>query len=260
MQFQFIQFSETISNHRCEIPLPMYFGGDEGISFFTPEDAIANMYPTINLCTVEGDIIEGSEGGGRTEIWRFLQGVFKSGASIYSAEKAKQFIAPNELFRICLSGVNGKLFYSNVLQRYESSEGLAHIKYRCLGNDKMLGFPWSDTNATGTFLRQWLPIKLSNPTYKQKDNIYEKINGDKVVLFSQITKEYQCETDYIPEEWHDKLIVALACDEVFIDGERLTKTDDYDPNWENTLKTETGIKCAQASWKMAANVTQRNSI
>ena len=124
----------------------------------------------------------------------------------------------------------------------------------------MLGFPWSDTNATGTFLRQWLPIKLSNPTYKQKDNIYEKINGDKVVLFSQITKEYQCETDYIPEEWHDKLIVALACDEVFIDGERLTKTDDYEPNWDNTLKTETGIKCAQASWKMAANVTQRNSI
>lgn len=259
MENQFIQFTRVEGDlrdlkHQCELPMPVYFG-DEGIAFFVPETAIQSYF-TMHLTNIEGDMIEGSEVGGRLTEWRYLAGVFAETNSPFSAAKAKTLVAPNEVFRICVQG-NGCYYYSSPLIRHESNEGLLLIKYRCFGGyNNDFGLPW---NVVGTPVKMWLPIALTKPNYKQKDNVYEKMNGEKVVLFSQITKEYQCETDYIPEEWHKRLLIALCCDEVYVGGERLTKTDDYEMDWENVLAVN-GIKCAKASWKMTSNVTQRNSI
>lgn len=263
MENQFIQFTRVEGElrslpHKCELPMPVYFG-DEGIAFFVPETTI-QPYFTMHLTNIEGDMIEGSEVGGRLTEWRYIDRVFAETSTPFSAAKAKTLVAPNEVFRICIFD-NGCHYYSSPLIRHESKEGLSLIKYRCVGYNGDFGLPWNtQTTSLDISVKMWLSIALTKPNYKQKDNVYEKMNGEKVVLFSQITKEYQCETDYMPEEWHKRLLIALCCDEVYINGERLTKTDDYEMDWDNVLTAINGIKCAKAAWKMTSNVTQRNSI
>ena len=104
-----------------------------------------------------------------------------------------------------------------------------------------------------------MPIRLHSPQFKQEDKIYTKRNGEQVVLYANITKEYEGETDYIPMEWHEKILVALSCDEVYINGERVTKSGSYDIDHENYTTSDCGIKLLRATFKVTTNVTQRNS-
>lgn len=108
-------------------------------------------------------------------------------------------------------------------------------------------------------MRLSLPIRISKPQYKQTDKIYENRNGEQIVLYATINKEYEGETDYIPEEWHEKIVTALSCDEVYINGERVTKSDSYEIDQDNYTYSDCGIRLTRATFKVKTNVTQRNS-
>jgi hypothetical protein len=60
-------------------------------------------------------------------------------------------------------------------------------------------------------------------------------------------------------EWYEKILVALSCDEVYINGERVTKSGSYDIDHENYTTSDCGIKLLRATFKVTTNVTQRNS-
>lgn len=144
--------------------------------------------------------------------------------------------------------------YSNLLRRYENEEGLlSAIEYTC-GTDTF-GLPFNTYRP----IRQWLPIMVKDPQPEQKDEIYEKLSGERVVMYATINEKYSCETDYIPYEWHKRIVMALSCDIVKINGVRLTKSESYEIDWKNNIKLECGEKLTKAEWKMVANITSRNS-
>jgi hypothetical protein len=142
--------------------------------------------------------------------------------------------------------------YSNILRREEDNAQYAIVKYSC--KEPAFGFPFD-----GVYVQQLMPINLYSPQYKQEDKIYTKRNGEQVVLFASITKEYEGETDYIPMDWHEKILMALSCDEVYINGERVTKSGNYEIDHDNCTYTDCGIKLLRATFKVTTNVTQRNS-
>lgn len=147
--------------------------------------------------------------------------------------------------------------YSNRLRINKSTEGFAHVEYRC--KEDCFGFPFSQIQINPAM---YLPISISKPQFKQEDKTYTKTNGDVVVLYAKYFKEWQGETDYMPEEMHEKLIAALSCDEIYIDGVRLAKSDSYEVNWDSSMKIEcedNKYKLAKASFKVSATTNSRNS-
>lgn len=144
--------------------------------------------------------------------------------------------------------------YSNTLVYMSDTEGLSMVEYRC--NEDAFGFPFTSIN---TYLVSWLPINIKNPQLKQEDKTYVKRDGEVVVLMAKYYKEWEAESEYIPEGIHDRIVAALSCDYVYINGVRMTKSDSYQIDWDNTIKKACGQKLAKATWKMRANVTERNS-
>jgi hypothetical protein len=151
-----------------------------------------------------------------------------------------------------------KYYYSNVLQRQPKGDYTV-VRYAC--KEDVFGFPFTmkDTEGNNTYVQYLMPIRLYNPQYKQEDKVYTKRNGEQVVLFASITKEYEGETEYIPMEWHEKILMALSCDEVYMDGERVTKNNTYEIDHDNCTYSDCGIKLMRATFKVTTNVTQRNS-
>ena len=144
--------------------------------------------------------------------------------------------------------------YSNLLRRYENNDGLLSlIDYTC--GTETFDLPFTNDKP----IKMWLPIMVDNPTPEQKDEIYEKLNGERVVMYATINEKYECESDYIPYDWHKRIVIALSCDCVKINGTKLTKSESYDIDWDNYSKLDCGTKITKASWKMVANITSRNS-
>jgi hypothetical protein len=101
---------------------------------------------------------------------------------------------------------------------------------------------------------------MAKPQPIQDDKTYVKADGSVVTLYAKYYKEWECETEFLSEAMHDKIIAALSCDEVWINGTRVTKTDSYKIDWENyDLDCDGVTKLAKATFKVRANVTQRNS-
>ena len=152
--------------------------------------------------------------------------------------------------------------YSNILQFVENSGEFSHLAYSC--NEEgtfgvLFGKAAPTQNAPILNIQNLLPIIINKPQYAQNDKVYEKTSGEQVVLYSNITKEYSGQTDYISEEMHEKIAIALSCDNVLINGERLTKSEKYEIDWDNYMEGECGKKLARATFKMKANVTSRNT-
>lgn len=165
-------------------------------------------------------------------------------------------LAPKERYRIKADS-GGYTIYSNLLINDPQAD-ISNVKYLC--KEDAFGFVFGKTeDDKDIYIQQTLPIRLHSPQFKQEDKIYTKRNGEQVVLFANITKEYEGETDYIPMEWHEKILVALSCDEVYINGERVTKSGSYDIDHENYTTSDCGTKLLRATFKVTTNVTQRNS-
>lgn len=142
--------------------------------------------------------------------------------------------------------------YSNVLKCDNTSQ-YSVVKYLC--NEQAFGLPF-DGNA---YIQQVLPINIYSPQFKQSDKVYETLSGDQIVLFASVNREYEGETDYIPEAWHKKILIALSCDKVYINGEKVTKSGNYDIDWDKYDTACDGSKIVRATFKVTDNIIQRNS-
>lgn len=152
----------------------------------------------------------------------------------------------------------GETVYSNLLQRVQPHK-YAEVRYSC--DEDAFGFPFSPLLADGThpYLQLMLPIVLRKPQLKQSDKVYETLSGKRIVIHATINKEYEAQTEYIHEDWHEKNVIALCCDHITIDGESLVRSESYEVNWDEYTETECGTKLAMATFKMQANINQRNS-
>ena len=148
--------------------------------------------------------------------------------------------------------------YSNPLVVVDSAQ-LSRIDYGC--NEDAFGFPFATGDTIGgNTLTYHLPIRLHSPQNVQDDKTYVKTNGEVVTLYAKYYKEWEGETEYLSEEMHDKIVAALSCDEVYINGKRVTKSDKYQVDWENyDLDCDGVTKLAKATFKVREHITQRNS-
>lgn len=144
--------------------------------------------------------------------------------------------------------------FSSILQRV-NREDFSHVQYRCTNSE--FGFPFSE--VADSWVRCWLPIKLSKPQFSQSDKTYTKRTGEVVVLYAEITKEYDATTDYVDADFHEKIVTALSCDEVLIDDEPFYKSDKYNIEWDNHSYDERGAKVAMATFKVKSSIMKRNS-
>ncbi|GEM_PF-2278142 len=269
LEQQFIQWSDSIDPLKKEIPIPVcdsiplwFFAYMDNHSHFDP-DEYNDCYARIDLVRANGDVVRTSITIGSRMSW--------NGQRTYGWSKLLRlatYLAPQECFRLRLVGLwidsdeeNADveiLAYSNLLRYVGNEDGyLSRLTYYC--NEEQFGFPFYKHNRTKSAIQLALPIRVSKPQYKQTDKIYENRNGEQIVLYATINKEYEGETDYIPEEWHEKIVAALSCDEVYINGERVTKSDSYEIDQDNYTYSDCGIRLTRATFKVKTNVTQRNS-
>lgn len=265
---QFIQFYKTIEEaiSHDTMALPIYLYNGNGVSFYVDKETLwsetdeDDQLPiNISLCNQDGTYIPTEE---------YAANIRNVDGGIYARlidETLITTLAPAECFRLIVVVDGDIVGYSQLLQHITECDKLSTLSYFC--NEEQFGIPFSTYIAMINHrpqrvkgqVKQTIHILLKNPQFEQKDKIYEKLDGEQVVLFSSITKEYECETDYIPEEWHERIMIALACDDVYINGERVTKSESYDIDHEHYTISDCGVRLTRATFKVKTNITQRNS-
>ena len=84
-----------------------------------------------------------------------------------------------------------------------------------------------------------LPFFLSRPQFPMERNVFRKADGSSQLLSAVIRNTYQGKTDHLPEDWHRKLVIALAHDDVTIEDNRFLSDvvidGDYNIDWQEFL-------------------------
>lgn len=150
---------------------------------------------------------------------------------------------------------NGNVRYSNLFYQ-DSTATVLKAFYWCF--EPQFEFPYDLTKAYfGQVVT--LPMRLHAPQFPQDDNVYIDGNGVRHLLSSKIDKEFELETEYMPEDWHEKTVVMLAHDWVALNDTRLQKSAPYEIDYEEEDKLPCGITLNKASAKLTKNTTIRNS-
>jgi hypothetical protein len=125
---------------------------------------------------------------------------------------------------------------SNLFEKVEDCCFVTKIEYS--NNEDAFGF----TYPTGVTNSVNFPFFLHSPQYPTTEKIYKQTNGQYRRLSADIEKEYECETDYIQESYHDKLITALKHDTLIVTSNRLgfttqmSQQGDYSPDWNSKIE------------------------
>lgn len=264
---QFVRFETSIPTTPAEIALPVCDGIPFGAYINIDDYRATGKSFQIDLVRANGDLIKESitSNYGLDNVqfsdmpWYF----------VLDGRSLAEYLAPNECFRLNAKiGNNSGSYVENILLnvystlfRYTPNDNnyLSSIQYFCDEPEFDIPFFTIPRQGSKAYVQLALPIRLKNPQFKQSDKIYETRNGEQIVLYSTINKEYDGETDYIPESWHERIVTALACDEVLINGERVTKSDSYEIDHDNYTYSDGGIRLTKATFKVKTNVTQRNS-
>ncbi len=228
--------------------------GGEGVELYSPLSLFtppANI--TVSLVSADGEEEIASET--HTYLSQHIA-LFGDSSWINKTDLLAAMPYNGRLFRIKLTKVgvgSNQIRYSNILILDENRDHeLRLLRYRCA--EAFNGFPF----ANDEWVSMWVPIWLNRMQYRQSDETYTRLDGSVAVLYATRTKEYEAHTDYIPESWHDKILAALMCDEVTLDGQLYQKSADYSIEWDNIL-TIHDHKCTRATFKMIERRLDRNS-
>lgn len=136
-----------------------------------------------------------------------------------------------------------KLGCSDCFIRVTETCDTSVIKYR--QNETSMGFYNNGLSFYDTYFNSIrLPIKLARPQIKSKKNVYRLSNGNYIKNSATLAKEWDCETDMINRQWHEKLSIALEHDQVKLTNENAGITDafvqseaedNYKVNWDDFL-------------------------
>lgn len=82
-----------------------------------------------------------------------------------------------------------------------------------------------------------LPITVGQPQFPIERNVFRKADGTRKTLSVVVSKTVQGVTDYLPEDWHQKLAIALSHDTVNIEDPRrligVSLDSDYSIEWSD---------------------------
>lgn len=234
-EFSFIQFATTIND--CEIPLPIKLMSD--VAFYTDKDSYSiwafNNSRTSSI-NIGGDVISLGDG-------------------LIYIKLIGEIPYLNECFTINLINEAGTIINISNPLFYSENSDYSLFEYYC--HEPKFGFKYGVNGATYQN-RIRLPLKIQKPQFPQQDEIYIDAMGVRRLLTSRVDKEYTLETDYLSVEMHEKIIVALSHNFVFINDEQLQRSGAYEIDYENELLSDCGEKLYKGTARMARNTTLLN--
>jgi len=84
-----------------------------------------------------------------------------------------------------------------------------------------------------------LPLHITTPQFPVEANRFRLANGDKKTLSAVVRKLYVLKTDYLNEQMHQRLVIALNHDEVTIEGDKyiggVALDSGYEIEWPDFL-------------------------
>lgn len=84
-----------------------------------------------------------------------------------------------------------------------------------------------------------LPVQITKPQYPDERSVFRNAAGVTQTLSVVVRKEYLGDTDWMPEKWHERFVMALSHDNVNIEGDKylggVSKEGDYEINWQDFL-------------------------
>ena len=209
-------------------------------------------YTYLEYALYTGIIIQTVDASGQNVIQTLSNSLFEGVIDL--TDETLTGLAINDCFRIKIT--NGtEIYYTNIFSYIGcETDNTLVISYYCY-EDAMDFIAYSDRRR-GVNVR--LPLIIKNPQYPQNDSIYEKLNGDRVVLSSTIKEEKELETDYMPELYHKYLVIALGHDQITFDDIRMIKSDTYEIG-EDYFDDSCENRYRKASAKLQYNITHRNA-
>lgn len=237
-EFSFYDFTLNIPKECCcEIAIPISVGSD--ISCFFPEQS-----GKLDICTINGSVIKENIDCTWSDNFKHFK----------VDEDLSDLLAVGDCFRLRVDVLSGAYYSTPLCYVGCEDKHTSLIEYKC--NENQFGFPYS-THEGYNSVR--LPLRIFNKQYPQKQDVYVTASGRRIMLFSTVNSEWEFETDYIPEVWHKKLIVALSHDEIMIDGVKYTQEGEYRINWDDVIVTECGVELVKGTTKLRGDSLVRNS-
>lgn len=84
-----------------------------------------------------------------------------------------------------------------------------------------------------------LPFYVTRPQYPTERNVFRRADGSSKTLSAIVRKTFEGETENLPKEIHERLIIALNHDDITIEGYRylggVSLDADYDIDWQKFL-------------------------
>ena len=162
-------------------------------------------------------------------------------------------IEPGQCFKIRVYATSffGEvvLFDTNCFIRIEDSCYTSLLSYRC--DENSFGFYYyidedGENALEGIYNRVRLPFHLTAPQFPTTRKVFVKSDGKRKKLSSRIATEYEANTDYMPKDWHEKLVIALEHDEVLITNidsgfteQGFSQEGPYDIDWQKFINYPT---------------------
>lgn len=150
--------------------------------------------------------------------------------------------------------INSVVYTSNTFKLITELGFTSVIEYSCFEDNN--GFYYCADDIPN---RVRLSFHLSRPQYLDEEEVYIRSGGDIDVLSSVTKKEFEGETDFMPDELHERLKIALSSDAVRVESSKYTggirKNGNYQIEWDDENEGE-----APASFKaFATPYNVRNS-
>lgn len=100
-------------------------------------------------------------------------------------------------------------------------------------------FNYADLTTSGNANRVRLELYFHSPTDAIEQKSYAKSDGSTKMIMQRIWKDYRVKTNYFPDEWHERLVVATAHDNVLItcdlanlNQDLFVRTEKIDLEWK----------------------------
>jgi hypothetical protein len=141
------------------------------------------------------------------------------------------------------------LFQTNCFIKSANKCYTSRITYAC--DEDSFGFIYTEDYAIGMTRYDMyqvirLPFHLKAPQFPVKRNVFMKSNGERKKLSARVSNEYVCDVDYMPKDWHEKLVVAIEHDLVEIENvdsgyttQRFSHEGSYEIDWQAFLNYPT---------------------
>lgn len=100
-------------------------------------------------------------------------------------------------------------------------------------------FNYTELPGSGDANRVRLEIYFHSPTDAIEQKSYAKSDGSTKMIMQCIWKDYRVKTNYFPDEWHERLVVATAhsnvlitCDYAGLNQDSFVRTEKIDIDWK----------------------------